>query len=117
MSTNENPTDASATMDHDNKADHWLVRPKTIRLMWWGGSFVLALTVVAQWFYPIKGYFGVDGWPAFGAIFGFVCCVAMVVMAKALGYILKRPIDYYSEDEQDNESLSERKQDGGAPHA
>lgn len=77
---------------------HWLVRPDTIKKLWWGGFVILALTVAAQLVISVKGYFGVDDWPAFGAVFGFVSCVAMVFAAKLLGLLLKRPQEYYGED-------------------
>jgi sterol desaturase/sphingolipid hydroxylase (fatty acid hydroxylase superfamily) len=76
--------------------DAWLARPSTIRLLWRVFTAVLALTVLAQLAFPVKGYFGVDGWFGFGAVFGFLACLAMVVFAKILGYVLKRPVDYYS---------------------
>lgn len=78
--------------------DHWLVRPQTIRKLWWAFSIVLALTVCAQFFIYVKGYFGVDGWFGFGAIFGFLACLAMVIFAKVLGFVLKRDEDYYDKD-------------------
>lgn len=81
-------------MNDDNL--HWLVRPATIRKLWWAFSIVLALTVVAQFIIYVKGYFGVDGWFGFGAVFGFVSCLAMVLFAKALGVFLKRAEDYYT---------------------
>ena len=56
---------------------------------------VLALTVLAQLLIGVKGYFGVDGWFAFGAVFGFLSCLAMVLVAKGLGFVLKRDEDYY----------------------
>jgi hypothetical protein len=77
--------------------DHWLSRPATIRRLWVGFAVVLALTVAAQFVIDIKGYFGLDGWPAFGAVYGFGACVAMVLVAKALGVVLKRPDDYYDD--------------------
>ncbi|WP_339860353.1 hypothetical protein [Paremcibacter congregatus] len=80
--------------DHEK---HWLVRAATIRKLWIGGGLVLGLTVLAQVFIPIQGKFGIDGWLAFPAIYGFVTCVAMVVGAKLLGFILKRKEDYYDE--------------------
>ncbi len=75
---------------------NWLERPETIRRLWWGSGIVLALTVLLQFVIPVKGYFGVDGWPAFGAVFGFLSCLIMVLVAKGLGYLLKRPEDYYT---------------------
>jgi hypothetical protein len=56
---------------------------------------VLAVLVLAQAIIYVKGYFGVDGWFGFGAVYGFLSCLAMVLFAKALGYLLKRPEDYY----------------------
>lgn len=78
-------------------SDHWLVRTSTIRKLWIGGIAVLVLTLVAQLFISIKGYFVVDGWFGFAAVFGFVCCVLMVVMAKILGKFLKREEHYYDD--------------------
>ena len=88
-------------MTPDNNEPHWLVRPSTIRKLWWGGGILLALTVVAQLFIKVKGYFGVDDWLGFGAVFGFGSCLAMVLFAKALGLLLKRPEDYYTQEDDD----------------
>jgi sterol desaturase/sphingolipid hydroxylase (fatty acid hydroxylase superfamily) len=85
----------------DPESGDWLSRPQTIRRLWWGFSIVLVLTVAAQLVIYVKGYFGVDGWFGFGAVFGFLSCLLMVLFAKALGVILKRPDDYYPEDEGD----------------
>lgn len=80
--------------------DAWLARPSSIRLLWRIFAVVLALTVLIQFWFPVKGYFGTDGWLGFGAVFGFLSCLVMVVFAKLLGYILKRPVDYYADDQQ-----------------
>ncbi len=85
----------------DRDEGHWLTRPATIRKLWWGFSAVLALTVLAQLLVYVKGYFSVDGWFGFGAVYGFVSCVLMVLFAKALGTFLKRPADYYAEHDDD----------------
>lgn len=82
--------------------DHWLARPTTIKLLWRIFAGVLALTVLAQVVIGIKGYFGVDGWFAFGAVFGFLSCLAMVLVAKGLGFVLKRDEDYYTRGEDDD---------------
>jgi len=74
---------------------HWLMRPKTIRLIWTVFIIILAFTVIAQLVIPVKGYFGVDNWFGFAALLGFFSCVAMVLVAKLLGMILKRGDTYY----------------------
>ena len=84
-------------MNAPDSQDHWLARPATIRLLWRVFAAVLALTVLAQAVIYVKGYFGMDGWFAFGAIFGFLSCLAMVLVAKGLGYVLKRGEDYYDD--------------------
>jgi sterol desaturase/sphingolipid hydroxylase (fatty acid hydroxylase superfamily) len=82
-------------MNESQQQDHWLARPTTIRLLWRIFIAVLAVLVLAQTVIQVKGYFGVDGWFGFGAVFGFLSCLAMVVFARLLGYVLKRPEDYY----------------------
>ncbi len=77
---------------------HWLSRPETIRKLWWVFGAILAATVIAQIFVHVHDYFTVDGWFAFSAVFGFLACVAMVVFAKLLGFVLKRPDTYYDDD-------------------
>ena len=81
--------------------DAWLARPSTIRLLWRVFAVVLAASVAAQLLFQVKGYFTVDGWLGFGAVFGFLSCVAMVLFAKAMGWILKRDENYYAEPEDD----------------
>lgn len=75
--------------------DHWLVRPSTIRTLWWVFGATLAVTVA--WEIPVEGHphFGIDGVFAFYAWYGFGTCVAMVLLAKGLGIFVKRGDDYY----------------------
>ena len=77
---------------------HWLVRPETIRKLWIGGSVMLALLVAVEFLVHPHGYFGIDDTFAFNAWFGFAACVAMVVGAKGLGFLLKREDTYYDVD-------------------
>jgi small-conductance mechanosensitive channel len=81
------------------ESDHWLVRPGTIRLIWRIAIVFLTVLVLLQLAIKVKGYFVVDGWFGFGAAFGFFSCVAMVVVAKLLGFVLKRDQDYYAKGE------------------
>lgn len=89
-------------MTNGPNTDHWLVRASTIRWMWRISIAVLALTVLAQLVWPMKGYFGIDGWLGFGAIYGFLACLVMVIVAKALGVVLKRQEDYYRDRKSDD---------------
>lgn len=97
-SQNQQPQSNGTEQDRD---DAWLARPSTIRLLWWVFGVVLALSVGAQLIIKVKGYFGVDDWLGFGAVYGFAACLAMVLVAKVLGWVLKRPADYYREPQDD----------------
>lgn len=83
-------------------SDHWLARPATIRRLWQILAAILAATLLLQIGIKVKGYFVIDGWFGFGAVFGFLSCVAMVLVAKTLGPLLKRSVDYYDGNGDDN---------------
>lgn len=80
---------------NDSPQDHWLVRPGTIRTLWIVFAIILAAVVLVDLAIEHHPYFGVDGTFGFGAWFGFFSCVALVLFAKALGALLKRPDTYY----------------------
>ncbi len=77
--------------------DHWLVRPRTIRLLWVVFIAILALTVLAEFAIKAKGHFGLDGSFGFSAWFGFGACVVLIVGSKVLGVLFKRPDTYYED--------------------
>ena len=87
---------------NEPQEDHWLARPKTIRRIWQISIAILVATVALQFGIKIKGYFGVDEWLGFAAAFGFASCLVMVLIAKALGVVLKRAEDYYLKDTADD---------------
>lgn len=74
---------------------HWLVRPATIRKLWMVFIAILAAVLAANLVIHVHGAFGIDATFGFNAWYGFGTCVAMVVVAKVLGYVLKRPDTYY----------------------
>jgi hypothetical protein len=79
----------------DPPETHWLGRPATIRRLWQAFAAILIVSVLAQALVHMHAYFGFDGWFGFNAAFGFASCVGMVLFAKVLGMLLKRPDDYY----------------------
>jgi uncharacterized membrane protein len=102
-------------MNEDEQQLHWLVRPSTIRKLWIGASIVLALVVLAQTVIYVKGYFGFDGWFGFGAVYGFFSCLIMVLVAKLLGKLLKRPEDYYHSELPDQSAQPDRAAESNHP--
>ena len=59
---------------------------------------LLALVeAVAPWvLYRDEAHFPFENWPAFGAVYGFIACVAIIVVSKAIGKLwLMRSENYY----------------------
>ena len=71
----------------------------SIRKWWIGFAVVLLLSLALEWLMEAHPHFGFDGYFGFYAVFGFISCVAIVVFSKFLGKFLKRPEQYYEEDE------------------
>ena len=78
-----------------SEGKHWLVRRRSIRMLWI--VFVVVLAVVAVGDVVVHGhpYFELDGTFAFYAWYGLLTCVGMILFAKALGTFLKREDTYY----------------------
>jgi len=74
---------------------HWLDEPRNVRLLWRLFLAVLALTVLAELVITLHPHFEVDALFGFHAAYGFLACAAMIVVAKLLGALLKRPDSYY----------------------
>lgn len=70
-------------------------RTRAIRNLWIAFAVVLAATVGVELFVHSHGSFAVDGTFAFNAWYGFAACVALIVVAKLLGIVVKRLDDYY----------------------
>ena len=81
----------------DHESDHWLARPRTIKLLWRGSAVVLVILVLLDLVVPHHPYFGIEGTFGFGAWYGFAACAALVLIAKLLGSFLSRPDTYYDD--------------------
>ena len=77
--------------------DHWLTRPATTKRLWIGFVAWLGATVLAELWMPNEAHFEVERVFGFHALYGLLACAAMIVGAKALGALLKRPDTYYEE--------------------
>ncbi len=83
------------------KYEHWLDDPLNIRRLWCAFLVVLVLSVAAGFIADLHPHFEIEKWPGFNAAFGLLCCLLMIVFAKLIGLILKRPDNYYAKDEGD----------------
>ena len=74
---------------------HWILKKENIKKFWICSILLLALLVLVQIILPINGHFEVESWLGFGAWFGFVACVLMILFSKLLGLVVKKSEDYY----------------------
>jgi hypothetical protein len=58
---------------------------------------VLAITVAAQLLVEPHPHFAVEGLFAWNALYGFLACAVLILLARALGLLLKRREDYYDD--------------------
>ena len=78
-----------------SEASHWLDAPRNVKRLWRGFLVVLALTVLAELLVSLHPHFGIESVFGFHAGFGFMACAAMIIVARALALLLKRPDSYY----------------------
>lgn len=77
------------------KTKHWLDEPRSVKLLWRLFLAVLVLTVLAELAVAMHPHFEIESLFGFHAWFGFIACAAMIVVAKGLALLLKRPDTYY----------------------
>jgi hypothetical protein len=62
----------------------------------WLVVLALAEAVAPRFLYDEPAHFAFEGWPAFGSIYGFFSCAAIIVVSKLLGKLwLMRQENYY----------------------
>jgi len=81
-----------------NERRYWLDRKENVDKVYWGVWALCALSILAEPFVHKHGDFSFENWFGFHGWYGFVACVVLVLAAKALRVILKRPEDYYERD-------------------
>jgi hypothetical protein len=86
---------------NDNR--RWLDEPRNVNRIVYGLAVLCALALVADFFYTKHPYFGVERWPGFYAVYGFVVSLALVLTAKQLRRLLRRDEDYYEPPERDRD--------------
>lgn len=78
-----------------NERRWWLDDPKNVDKVFYALCVLCALSVIADLFYDKHGHFTWENWLGFHAGYGFVACVGLVLAAKQLRKLVKRPEDYY----------------------
>lgn len=68
-----------------------------IRRLWQLFIAVLGLTLLAQLAVEPHAHFAFERVFGFHALYGFLACAALILVAKGLGLLLKRKDDYYGD--------------------
>jgi hypothetical protein len=61
-------------------------------------AVVLALSLLAGLAIEPHPHFAIERLFGFNALYGFLACAALILIAKAIGLVLKRPEHYYDDD-------------------
>lgn len=78
--------------------EYWLDRKGNVDKVYWGVWVLCALLLLIEPLVHKYGDLAFESWFGFHGWYGFVACVALVLAAKGLRVILKRPEDYYERD-------------------
>lgn len=70
-------------------------KKSAIKKIWIAAAIISASTILLEFFITLHPHFKIEAVFAFHALYGFFACVAMVIFAKLLGYLIKRRDDYY----------------------
>lgn len=84
-------------MSDQNKPDGFFDKPENVSKMLKVFYVICALLVVADFIVHRHVYHSAENIPAFYAIYGFVGCVVLVLIAKEMRKLLMRKEDYYDE--------------------
>ncbi len=76
---------------------HLFDNPRNVKIVIYALFIACGLLPFVDLLIHKHAYFGFDGWFGFYAWFGFVACVILVITAKGLRVLLKRPEDYYDQ--------------------
>ena len=71
--------------------------PRSGRLVLRGVAVICALLVASDLVIEKHGHYGFETWLGSQGVYGFISCVALVLLAKQLRRILKRDRDYYDD--------------------
>lgn len=73
----------------------WLDDPAHVTLIYRTLIVTCLVLVVLGVPLAMRGHFRWEAWTGFYGLYGFVSCVTLVLIAKGLRRILRRPDDYY----------------------
>ena len=75
----------------------WIEKPGMLKRMWIAFAGILGVLVAIDFLFVTHehAHLMFETISGFSAVYGFVACVALVLIAKILRKVCKRDIDYY----------------------
>lgn len=70
-------------------------RPENVKRLLRGFYIFLVVLLIVDFFIHKHGYFPLEEYPDFFAVYGFVSCVLLIFIAKVLRLLLKREENHY----------------------
>lgn len=85
-------------MQSRNEGERWLDRKANVDRVYWSVWVICGLLLLVEPLVHKHGDFPFEDWFGFHGWYGLLACVALVLAARGLRVILKRPEDYYERD-------------------
>ncbi|MEE9387871.1 MAG: hypothetical protein V3U96_04620 [Paracoccaceae bacterium] len=81
----------------------WVDRPGSANRIFWALALICAGLFAYDFTFEKHGHFSMENLPGFFGAFGFIAFTAVILGAKALRLLIKRPEDFYAEHSVDTE--------------
>jgi len=79
------------------EAPRWLDRAENVRKIYYSVWVASGLLLLVELFIDKHGEVGIEHFWGFHGFYGFVSCVLLVLAAKLLRRVLRRPENYYDD--------------------
>lgn len=83
-------------------------RPGGADRIFWGLAVICGLLFLVDFTFEKHGHLAAENIPGFFAFYGFVMFTALILAAKLLRVLIRRPEDYYANKAIDSESYPEQ---------
>ena len=81
----------------------WVDKPGSVTKIFWALAIACIVVFLLDFTYEKHGHFDMENLPGFFAIYGFISFTGLILVAKALRVMIKRPEDFYGDKAIDQE--------------
>ncbi len=85
----------------------WVDKPGSANKIFWALAVVCGLLFLVDFTYEKHGYFHIEHTPGFFGAYGFIMFTGLILVAKGLRVLIKRPEDFYGDKAVDREEYPE----------